>query len=357
MDILTSESNQNSITNYIGLRPRKYCVMKNSSYSESSVHSDYDSESDYLPQNINLTCESSDEIPYKSDLDIDQFNDIHTSDISQQSTSHTILNQKDILNNEVIESTKIIKKGYKFNGLVETSKIKQISNKRCRNKTTNCIYCEKNVTNFTRHIIRNHSMEFEVARYLSLPKGSKERVELADNLRKRGNFLCNVEEVELIKPVRRPNEYSKTIPDSSNYLPCKHCYGMYKKKYLYRHEKKCKSANTKQLGRNRAHSNAQNLLLAFSNTDQDLMTKVFPRMAVDNISFVAKSDELIKAFGSRYLKSHKEKHLVHVVTQKMRTLARLLIQMQLEDPSIKKLQECLVPKHFDLIVKCTKAVA
>lgn len=229
VDILTSESDQNSKTKYTGLRPKKYCVLKQSSFSESSVNSDYDSESDYLPPNMNLTCESSDEISYKSDFNIDQLNAIHDSDISQHSqpsTSHNILNQKDILNNEVIESTKIIKQSYKFNGLVEISKIKQISNKRSWDKTTNCIYCEKNVTNFTRHIIRNHSMEFEVARYLSLPKGSNERKVLADNIHKRGNFLCNVGEVEVIKPVRRVNEYSKIIPDASNYLPCKHCYGI-----------------------------------------------------------------------------------------------------------------------------------
>lgn len=132
---------------------------------------------------------------------------------------------------------------------------------------------------------------------------------------------------------------------------------MFKKKYLYRHEKKCKSANTKHLGRNKAQSNAQNLLLAFSNSDQELVEKVFPRMAVDTISFTAKSDELIKAFGSRYLKNHKEKHLVHVVAQKMRLLARLLIQIKSENPLIKSLQESLVPKHFDLIVKSTKIVA
>jgi len=149
----------------------------------------------------------------------------------------------------------------------------------------------------------------------------------------------------------------QTIPDASNYLPCKHYYGMFKKKYLYRHEKKFKSAITKHVGRNKAQANAQNLLLAFSNTDKELVEQVFPRMLLDTISFTAKSDELIKAIGSRYLKSHKEKHLVHVVTQKMRTLARLLIQMKLENPSIKTLQECLVPKYLDSIVKSTKIVA
>lgn len=80
-------------------------------------------------------------------------------------------------------------------------------------------------------------------------------------------------------------------------------------------------------------------------------------MAVDHISIVAKSDDLIKAFGSRYLKCHKEKHLINVVSQKTRTLARLLIQMKTEDPSINTFQDCLMPKYFDLIVKSTKIVA
>jgi hypothetical protein len=41
-------------------------------------------------------------------------------------------------------------------------------------------------------------------------------------------------------------------------------------------------------------------------------------MASDEISFIAKSDQLITVFGTRYLKCHKEKHLVAVVFQKIR---------------------------------------
>lgn len=132
---------------------------------------------------------------------------------------------------------------------------------------------------------------------------------------------------------------------------------MYKNKYLHRHEKRCKCAKTKHLGRNNAQSDAQNLLLAFNSSDQELVKIVFPRMVSDNVSFIAKSDELIKAFGSRYLKNHKEKHLINVISQKMRTLARLLIQMKQEEPSIETLQDCLAPKYFDAIIKCTKIVA
>lgn len=80
-------------------------------------------------------------------------------------------------------------------------------------------------------------------------------------------------------------------------------------------------------------------------------------MATDEISLVAKTDELIKQFGSRYLKSHKEKHLINVVSQKMRLLARFLMCMRLEDSTINTLQKCLSPKYFDLIIKCSKQVA
>lgn len=80
-------------------------------------------------------------------------------------------------------------------------------------------------------------------------------------------------------------------------------------------------------------------------------------MAGDQISFVAKTDLLITAFGTCYLKSHKKKHLISVVSQKMRTLARFLIVMTSKVGTISSLRECLFPKYFDEIVKCSKIVA
>lgn len=109
--------------------------------------------------------------------------------------------------------------------------------------------------------------------------------------------------------------------------------------------------------RNQAQADGQNLLFSFTDTDEQLVKNVFPRMAADKISFVAKSDKLIKAFGSRYLKSHKEKHLVTVVSQKMRTLARYLIAMKSENKAICCLEDCLTPKYFDSTVKCSMQIA
>lgn len=177
--------------------------------------------------------------------------DPSTSYATEPSTSYNTQKLPTILCNEMTNQSKNKKKGYDFSCNVETSKKKQIMN-----KTDCCIYCEQNITNFTRHIPRKHSEEMDVVRYNSFPKGSKERQILADELRKRGNFLNNVEGNTVIKPVRRPYINSISQSNASDYLPCKHCYGLFKKKYLFRHEKICKSVKVKQIGRNRAQSDA-----------------------------------------------------------------------------------------------------
>jgi len=126
---------------------------------------------------------------------------------------------------------------------------------------------------------------------------------------------------------------------------------------LSTHEKICKSSKTEEIGRNKAQSDAQNLLLAITDNDSQHTKEVFPRIAADDISRIAKTDHLIKSFGSRYLKCHREKHLINVVSQKMRLLARLFIQVKLKEPSVHNLYDCLNPKYFDSVVKCTKEVA
>lgn len=190
-----------------------------------------------------------------------------------------------------------------------------------------------------------------------MPKGSVERKQYADILRKRGNFLCNVESGTKIKPVRRPYEFDIKSTSVSDYLPCKYCLGIFKKKYLFRHFKMCKSVKNVNGSRNRAQADGQNMLITITSTNEELEKTVFPRMASDNISFVAKSDVLITAFGTRYLKCHKEKYLTAVVSQKMRTLARFLIAVRGEVSEIHSLLDCLSPKYFDILVKCTKQIA
>lgn len=144
---------------------------------------------------------------------------------------------------------------------------------------------------------------------MALPKGSAERKIEADILRKPCNFLFNVDGKTNIKPVRRPYEFETKTSLVTDYLPCKHRLGMFKKKYLHRHFTFCINVKIKSNVKNQPQADGQNIILTFSETDVQLLKNVFPRMAPDQISLVAKSDNLIKAFGTRYLKCHKEKQL------------------------------------------------
>lgn len=127
-----------------------------------------------------------------------------------------------------------------------------------------------------------------------------------------------------------------------------------KSTYLLRLIKICKYKNQNVKGKtNRAQSDGQNMLIAFTETDGMLINDVFPRISTDKISITAKTDNLIKAFGSRYLKWHKEKHLINVVYQKNGILPKFLIAMKSEIIEITSMQSCLSPKYFDTIVKCS----
>jgi len=333
-----------------GLRYNQKATQSYISNNSSSQDIYVDSESEYIPSKDNLSLKDVDDNNTSMSSGVEEYIE-ESKDIENPST----IEGKYILNRSNLSILPKDSKPYNFNGSVETSKKKSIMNKRVWDKTDHCVYCEKDVTNFTRHILRKHKDEIEVAKYESLPKGSKERKFQADILRKKGNFLSNVGGNK-VKPVRRPNEL-KGIPCANNYLPCKFCYGMFKKKYLFRHMNICKNNKEKHGSKVKAMVAGQNMLLVFKDTDNDLVNNVFSRMATDEIALVAKTDELIKQFGSRYLKSHKEKHLINVVSQKMRLLARFLMCMRLEVTTINTLQECLSPKYFDSIIKCSKQVA
>ncbi|KAK4882326.1 hypothetical protein RN001_005645 [Aquatica leii] len=80
-------------------------------------------------------------------------------------------------------------------------------------------------------------------------------------------------------------------------------------------------------------------------------------MRPDDVSLVAKKDELICAFGARYLKIHKEEHFVNVTSRKMRELARLVIAIRNMNPQLTSLIKILKPKNFDILLEATKTVA
>ncbi|KAG5869724.1 hypothetical protein JTB14_011337 [Gonioctena quinquepunctata] len=172
---------------------------------------------------------------------------------------------------------------------------------------------DEEVLNFARHIQRNHSHEPEVAKIMYLDPKSKERKDLICILRKRGNYIRNMN--GLYKPVRSP-----LLKDRSS-LPCSRCLGFYSSKLFYRHRKYCMEDNT-----GNAQVDGQNTLInnLSKRIDSRLKNEVFPRIMPDKVNERTCQDSYS--------------------TEK-------------KGPKIKNLFQFLQPKYFDLICDSAKIVA
>ncbi|KAI4455772.1 hypothetical protein MML48_9g00002252 [Holotrichia oblita] len=244
-------------------------------------------------------------------------------EIDQESTaSYEISRQSEI----TFDTNKYLEENSDKDEVTELS-LNSVSGVR-KKKTNFCYFCVTSVTNFARHLSRNHKLEFEVQKMLSFPVNSKNRKEQLTLLRKKGNHLNNNDK---IKPMRDTNS-------NSNYLPCVHCVGYYSSKSLRRHRKYC--SENPEAGKSTA-----------------VQTQVFPHMRAEKISLTVKKDPLICAFAARYIKIHREMHFISVASRKMREIGKLLIEMKKLQSSIKTLFDALQPQHYDLLVTATKDVA
>ncbi|XP_050313817.1 uncharacterized protein LOC126748539 isoform X2 [Anthonomus grandis grandis] len=224
-------------------------------------------------------------------------------------------------------------------------------------KKDQCPYCNIDVTNFSRHLLRNHFNEASVKTILSFKKGTTHRKHLIDLLRKQGNF--SVYDENIIRPVQRPT--SSRSEKQLLFLPCIFCKRMYQKNSLNRHVKTCNYNNKKNCSSTRYASEGQTLI-AFNETRTPflnrlrLKSEVFSIMRADKISLTGKSDPLICQYAEDYLKKHKRPHIKNLVSNKIKELGRLLISLQ-ENYNINSILESLNPENFDKVVSYVQLIS
>lgn len=280
----------------------EYCFFCNNSVQNFLTHYNEVHESEYL-RSINSLSPNNNKNVFK-DISNNTITplDISLKPLASSCSDKTEHKDTSDYENKVNKTRKNIQK--------ENSKIKRIR------LPDFCFFCEKEVHNFSRHVIRNHSVECEVQKILSIRKKDPERKKLLTSLRKKGNYILN--NAKCVKPMKKTNHSG---PD--DYLPCSTCLGFYSRKQLWKHRKIC-SGNS---GEAFSQADAQNFLVRNMKIDEKLKSTIFPRMRADKVSLIAKKDPLICAFGSQYLKTHREKHFVNVVSRKMRELSKMLIEI------------------------------
>ncbi|XP_028037005.1 uncharacterized protein LOC114248078 [Bombyx mandarina] len=250
---------------------------------------------------------------------------------------------------------------------VEFSSLSASASKRKWDRRNCCIFCEQLVTNFTRHLFRNHSDEIDVQKLLSItdpdPKVQKiKRIAVTNDLRNRGNYLHNNNVVTdnegCIIPNRRKNY--KELPQSpSGYVVCKKCLGTFKRSTFYRHSKKCMTEDNMKKDMNRViTSHSFSIMPNFlNNISTEFKENILPKLRNDELALIVKNDPLIIAYGCRLHKKKKERRSRKSICSKMRDLASLLKVVREKHPEIAQLRDMIDPKYYEYFIEGVKILS
>lgn len=236
--------------------------------------------------------------------------------------------------------------------------------KRIYDKKQACYYCGTLIIKIARHYELKHQSEREVAIALSFNKGSTERKSHLEKLRLLGNYHHNLTVLETGKGelivMRRPSS-SNQKSRAEDFLPCPSCCGFLKRQDLWKHAKSCKfkPQDMKDAPKyQKVQQNAKLMLFpAIYNDSSSILSKLLATMKIDEVSVIARNDELIRDVGVMLLEKHGEKQN-NLVSQKMRELARLLMQLrETEFRPDAQLSEFIKPDKFDVVVSAVKNIS
>ena len=235
--------------------------------------------------------------------------------------------------------------------------------KRVYDKKQACYYCGNLCSKIARHYEQKHQSEREVTIALSFNKGSPSRKVHLEKLRLLGNYHHNLTVLETGKGElivsRRPSSSKGCNPD--DFLPCTYCLGFIKRQELWKHVKSCKfKPEGKDAQKYEKVQEKAKLLLypaCCNDSSSSLLSKLFATMKSDAVSIVARNDWLIKEVGVLLVEKYGEKQN-NLVSQKMRELARLLLQLRETDASPNShLSDFIKPGKFDDVVTAVKSIS
>ncbi|XP_026213268.1 uncharacterized protein LOC113160291 [Anabas testudineus] len=243
------------------------------------------SDEDYYPSQ--LPTQSSDEDEVVPEMSGSSGHSDLEKDFPLSSEHKVIKGQATTTSIQTTEQSKIRKKN---NPQITVKTIKKKDGGRVWHKTHYCLYCKEANLKIARHLQRKHKDETDVAYAISFPPGSKQRKTLIESLRNKGDWQHNVKVFEEgdgeIVTWKRP---SKKV-SVKDYLPCQHCYAMFKRTELWRHEKSCGSRKgVSEKGKRRRVQKVSSQLIPTTKSSEGIQT-VIHTMQQDHVTSHIKSE-------------------------------------------------------------------
>ena len=208
---------------------------------------------------------------------------------------------------------------------------------------------------------RHHPKKEDVAVALSCPSGSAERKAVWHKLRSRGNFHHNMTVMDIGEGdfivARKPNQSLARNVTVKDVLPCPYCRGFYRRQELWKHTTSCKlKSDEKSEMQKHIQVSSKLILLGGRKGNNDMLNNVLATMRSDEVSDVAKSDEIILGVGKLLV----EKHGIakaQDTTQTTRELSRLLIKLRKTEHNPQaQLLNFIVPTMFDKVMEAVKTL-
>ncbi|XP_047448631.1 uncharacterized protein LOC125012625 [Mugil cephalus] len=231
---------------------------------------------------------------------------------------------------------------------------------RVYDKRSYCFFCHKPVIKMARHLETVHSDKAEVAAAFQYPKHSKERQKIWNKLTNQGNFAHNKDVLRSGKGQLAVRKRPKRIGRAQDFLHCLYCQGLYLKKALFRHMRRCpekvKSENESKIGRKRIASRCALEALGDLGVS-DAFRSVMNEMIYDDVTQTIMDDKIILQFGEQMFNQFgsDEKNYGYI-RQNLRQVARLVLKAQKTTP-MQELEDFFYPSNFTHVVSAVNALA
>lgn len=175
----------------------------------------------------------------------------------------------------------------------------EVLTKKCGHKQHMCVYCEKRISNVSRHMTHNHSKEALVEEALQHPLSSSNRRNAWKRITRLVDFDVNL---KLMKDYKEPLfvvRKREAKPDKEEELPCSMCKGFFKGSLIYKHRINCFMRNS--VAGTHTTSTSQILLNSELAQDKfyDFSIEILANMKRgDEYHLHIRNDSLLLLFGS-----------------------------------------------------------
>lgn len=333
----------------------KYIYFFSFQTSENEIFSEDMSDQEYVPNSFSESSEESTDIEKTrngscSDAKTEKQNDIDGQ--KEIPVEESLLNepvstmQQDTIAEDTTETGK--------SPGIQSSKITTSGHKNY------CYICGKPQTKFARHLKIHEKTNVDVARALALPVHSKERKQLLDNLRNKGNYEHNVDVLSSGKGLLKLRREPKKKYNPKHYVHCMYCKAMFLRRDLWRHVRNCLSKpldNRTQPGRSKVLSLAEMSGSALCQQISQGVWKLLTGLKDDDISAAVRSDFCLLQLAQSFFNKHGQDLTKNdYIRQKLREVGRLLLILRREF-SIQTVEEAVKPANFKVVVQAVKKVS